>query len=141
MSKPSRVFVAAILLLFTWMVLSGWDTDPPKARAITAVIAGFMVLLAAGLVAPTRLRIVFRVIAGIVAAAYTWYFADQLVRLIGGEPQTLRLGAPSALMAGVGLLVFAVPAFIYAVSGTTTGWLDRLLTRANGSSSNDDAVI
>lgn len=112
MSKSSRIFVAAILLLFSWMVLSGWETDPPKARAITAVVAGFMVLLAAGLVAPTRLRIVFRVIAGIVAAAYAWYFVDQLVRLIGGEPQQLRLGAPSALMAGVGLLVFAVPAFI-----------------------------
>jgi hypothetical protein len=141
MSRPSRFFLAAVLVLFTWMVLSGWESDSTRARAISGVIAAFMIVLAAGRVAPTRLRIALRVVAGVVALTYGWYFCSELVALVGGESQPIRLGMPSAVMAGVGFIVLGVPALVFALGGVTVGWVDRLLRRARGEPRSDDPAL
>ncbi len=141
MSRASRFVLAAVLFLFTWMVLSGWETDSVQARAVSAVIAAFMIVLAAGLLAPTRLRIAFRLVAGVVALTYAWYFGAELFALLGGEAQPIRLGMPSALMAGLGFIVFGVPALVFALGGVTVGWVDRLLRRARGEPRSDEPAI
>jgi hypothetical protein len=141
MSRPSRFFLAAVLVLFAWMVLSGWESDSRQARAISAAIAAFMIVLAAGLVAPTKLRIAFRGVAGVIALTYAWYFGSELIALVGGESQPIRLGMPSALMAGLGFIVFGVPALVFALGGVTVGWVDRLLRRARGEPKSDDPAL
>ncbi len=140
MSRPSRYILASVLVLFTWMVLSGWETDSSKVRAMDATVAAFMLLLALGVLAPRRLNVALRIVAGMVAVAYGAYFCGEVWALMNGEHQLVRLGVPSALMAGVGLLIFGVPALIYAIGGVTVGWLARLFARARGESASDDAA-
>jgi hypothetical protein len=141
MSRASRYVLAAVLSLFAWMMLSGWETDSAQARAISAVIAAFMIVLAAGLLAPTTLRLAFRLVAGVVALTYAWYFGSELFALFRGESQPIRLGMPSALMAGLGFIVFGIPALVFALGGVTVGWVDRLLRRARGEPRSDDPAI
>ena len=129
MSRGSRVVLILALLLFSWMALSGWATDPPRVRLFSAVFAAFMLMLAAGIAAPTRLRVLFRIVAGTVALVYGWYVVVEVRALLGGEAQNIRLGSPSAVMAGLGFLVFGVPALVYALGGVTTGWVDRAFRR------------
>jgi hypothetical protein len=138
MSRPSRYILAAVLVLFTWMVLTGWDADSGKVRALDATLAAFMLLLALVVLAPRRLNIALRVVAGMVAVGYLAYFCGEVWALINGERQVIRLGAPSALMAGFGLLIFGVPALIYALGGVTLGWVARLFARAGSESAPDD---
>jgi hypothetical protein len=138
MSRSSRYILAAVLVLFTWMVLSGWDGDSDKVRAIDATVAAFMLLLALGVLAPRRLNVALRIVAGMVAAGYLAYFCGEVWALINGEHQVVRLGAPSALMASVGLLIFGVPALIYALGGVAIGWVARLFARARGEAASDD---
>lgn len=141
MSRPSRFILAAVLVLLAWMVLSGWETDTPKARVFSAVFAAFMLILALGLAAPSRFGIAFRIVAGVVAVAYTWYFVSEVLALLRGANQPLRMGQPSALMAGIGLLIFGVPALVFALSGVNTGWVARLLRRARGEQEVDDRDV
>jgi hypothetical protein len=138
MSRPSRYILAAILAAFTWMVLIGWDTDTGRVRAMDAGFAAFMLLLALGVLAPHRLKFTLRIVAAVVAVAYLTYFCSEVWPLLNGERQPIKLGAPSALMAGVGLLIFGVPALIFALGGVNVGWVARLFARARGESAPDD---
>jgi len=138
MSRLSRYILAAVLVLFSWMVLSGWDGDSRKVRAVDAALAAFMLLLALGVLAPRRLNVALRIVAAMVAVGYFAYFCGEVWALINGEHQVIRLGGPSALMAGVGMLIFGVPALIYALGGVTTGWVARVFARARGESASDD---
>lgn len=58
---------------------------------------------------------------------YIIYFDTELLALLRGEPQKFQPGRPSALMAGFGILMWAIPLFVYTVSGRTRGerrWAD-----------------
>jgi hypothetical protein len=129
MSRPARWILIAFLLLFAWMMVSGWHRDPPRVRAMTAVFAGLMVLFALGIAWPSRFMLALRVVAASVAIAYLIYFVSEVRDLLRGEDQHLRPGRPSALLAGIGLLVYGVPAIIFAL-GTTRVGVFRLLDRA-----------
>jgi hypothetical protein len=120
-------------VFFIWMVLSGWDTDTTKARIISAAVAGFMLLLVLGLVAPNRFVVALRVAAGMVALLYFGYFLTYVASLLRGERQEIRVGQPSALMAGIGLLIYGVPALIFAFGAERVG-LARLFGRASAES-------
>jgi hypothetical protein len=135
MSRGSRIVLIVTMLLFSWMTLSDWRDDTPKARAIEVALVLVMLLLAIGFAFPKRAVLAFRVVAGSVAALYLWYTIIEITSLLRGEPQQLRFGQPSATMAVIGLLVFGVPAFVFAFGGVTTGWLDRLLRRMRDSNS------
>lgn len=139
MSRGSRIVLIVTLLLFSWMTLSGWADDTPKARAITVAIVVVMLLLAFGFAFPTRAILAFRIVAGTVAALYLWYTVVEIASLLRGEPQQLRMGQPSATMAVIGLLVFGIPAFVFAFGGVTVGWPDRLLRRMRGGGDEDDS--
>ena len=120
------------------MTLSGWGTDSPRVRAISVLLASLMVIGAAGAVASNRLRWALHIVAGAVAMGYVWYFVDEVAALLRGEPQPIRMGQPSAVMAGIGLIVFAIPLGVFAVSGVRVGpfgW--RLSKRREDSDSSD----
>ena len=138
MSRPARWILAAVLLAFAWLVLSGWASDTPRVRAISAVIAGLMVLGAAGAVAPTRLAWALHIVAGAASLGYIVYFVTEVVDLVRGEPQPLRLGQPSAVMAGIGLIVFAIPLGVFAVSGVRVGPFGWRLPDRGAKPRNDD---
>ena len=55
------------------------------------------------LAAPTRFLLAFRIVAGVVALTFAVYFVAELLALLRGVPQPIRIGTPSALMAGLGL--------------------------------------
>jgi hypothetical protein len=126
-SRGPRWILAIALVLFAWMTLSGWESDTPRVRAISAVMAGLMVLGAAGAVSPQRFVWALHIVAGAVALGYTWYFVEQVVALLGGEAQSIRFGRPSAVMAGIGMIVFAIPLGVFAVSGVRVGPFGRRL--------------
>jgi hypothetical protein len=125
MSRGARWTIIAFLLLFTWMILAGWSTDTPKQRSWEAGIAAFMLVLALGLAAPGRFRWALRLVAGVVALGYFIYFVTEVVELLRGEPQPLSLGRPNATAAGLGLLIYGVPALVYALGAERVG-LGRL---------------
>ena len=116
-STPLRIGFAAALACFAWLMLSTWRTDTPSVRGASSMMAALALLVAVGIAAPTRGRIALRIGAGVIGTAYVVYFAVELWQLLRGESQRLRPGEPSALMAGIGLLVYAVPMLIFAVAG------------------------
>lgn len=101
-------------------------TDPNVV--LYAIVLGLLaVTFAVGLLFPGRRRIALRVVAGAVVLLYIIYFDAELVALLRGEPQKFQPGRPSALMAGFGILMWAIPLFIYTVTGRTRGerrWAD-----------------
>ncbi|MDB4908068.1 MAG: hypothetical protein JWO05_2852 [Gemmatimonadetes bacterium] len=130
MSRGARWFLACVILLLMWMTLAGWDSDSTKARVWSVAIAGFMGLIVIGLLAPKRALLAFRLTAGLVALGYLGYFISEVVQLLRGDQQQLRVGRPSALMAGLGLLVYGVPALIFALGAKRVG-LARLFGAGN----------
>ena len=116
-SPVLRGILIAFLLLFSGMLLSSWSTDTLVQRIASAIVAGLMLLFALGLLAPRRLGWIFRVLAGVVFLVYLAYFGHQLWRLLSGDAQSFSPGRPSALMAGLGLLILGVPCLVFALSG------------------------
>jgi hypothetical protein len=94
-----------------------------------------MLTLVAGLLAPTRLRLAFRVLAGAIGMGYAAYLVSELWSLLRGDVQPLAFGRPSALMAGLGFVVFGIPALVFAFSGQLVGLARRF--RAVDKRSND----
>ena len=98
-----------------WLLLSGWESDSPRDRLVDVLVSTVALLLAAGVTFPNRSHGPFRLVAGIVGSAYALYFADELIGLVRGKPQTLRIGEPSALMAGLGFLIIGAPLLVFAL--------------------------
>jgi hypothetical protein len=121
MSRGARWIVVVFILLFVWMTLAGWQSDTPRARFFSALFAAFMLVLALGVAAPSRFLIALRIIAGIVAVAYLLYFVTQVAALLSGDEQHFQIGRPSAVMAGIGLFVYGVPAIIFALGTERVG--------------------
>lgn len=121
MSRTSRFVLILFLFLFAWMVLSDWSTDSVRMRAINSVISALMMTFAIGLAAPSRFILALRFVAGAIGIAYLLYFAGEVWALLSGQSQPIRAGQPSVLMAGFGLLVFGIPALIFAFSGSHVG--------------------
>src|SRR6187399_2529839 len=125
MSRGARWVLIAFLLLFTWMVQAGWATDTHKQRIGDSLVAGFMLVLALGLAAPRRFLWALRLAAGAVFVTYALYFVTEVIKLLGGESQPLGVGRPSATTAGLGLLIYGVPALVFALGAERVG-LGRL---------------
>ncbi len=121
MSRGARWTIVAFLAGFTWMVLAGWETDTPTQHLWDVGFAAFMFLLAIGLIAPTHSRWALRAVAGIVGAGYLVYFASETINLLRGERQVLRLSQPSATTAGLGFLIYGIPAVVYALGAERVG--------------------
>ena len=118
-SVPIRIVLILALIWFVWVILATWATDLPTARTVEAILASLCVFLIIGLAAPTRAFWALRLAAGIIGIGFVAYFAAELTSLMRGERQELRVGQPSAIMAGLSLVVYAVPCLIFAASGFT----------------------
>ena len=111
LSTTSRIVLILALLGFVWMVNAG-PADPTDApttsqRVVGIIVSSVALLFALGLAFPRRGRVATRIVAGCVVLAYLAYFVTELISLLRGEPRPFRRGEPSALMAGIGLLVWA----------------------------------
>jgi len=120
LSSPTlRAILALALLAFAAFCLQIAWTEGGPGTWLLIVMALVSVTFVVGLVVPCRQRIALRLVAGAVVLGYVAYFGMELVALFRGETQSLRVGGPSALMAGVGLLVWGVPLLVYTLSGRT----------------------
>jgi len=140
MSRGARSIIVAFILLFIWMTLAGWESDSPQTRLLSGLFSAFMLVLALGVAAPSRFLIALRTVAGTVAVVYLVYFVTQLAALLRGEEQHFQRGRPSALMAGIGLLVYGVPAIIFAL-GTERVGLARFFRPRDAASEDDDRAV
>ena len=113
-----RTFLVLALAGLTWMLLAGWATDSPRDRLMEASISAVVALGAIGIALPARAAWALRFVAGIVGVVYLLYFGAELWSLVSGQRQILRLGEPSATMAGLGLLFIGLPLLVFALSGT-----------------------
>jgi MFS family permease len=119
-SRFLRAVLVAALLGFVALLVAGWSPDDtPTARAVGVGLVLLALTFAVGVIAPGRRRLALRIVAGVVVAFYLAYFGTYAWRLARGEPQPFVFGQPSALMAGIGLLVWGVPLLVYALSGRT----------------------
>ena len=116
-SVPIRIALILALSWFIWVILGTWEADSQTARGVESVFSTLCLFLIVGFLAPNRAVWALRIAAGIIGAGYVAYFLSQLASLLHGERQELRVGQPSATMAGFGLLIYAVPCLIFAVSG------------------------
>ena len=131
MSRPARWILVAFIVLLSWMTLSGWAESSTSERVFAAAFAGFMLTIAFGLAAPRHSVVAFRVVAGVVAVGFIAYFGSELVALLRGARQPIAVGRPSALMAGLGLLVWGVPALVFAVGGVPVGIARLVMPRTS----------
>ena len=132
MSRGARWTIIAFILLFAWMLLSSWSADSSRQRVVESGLIAFMFVLALGLAAPGRFRWALRVAAGMVAVGYLAYFIVEVTGLFRGDSQPLSLNRPNATAAGIGLLVYGVPALVFALGAERVG-LARLFGRRPGS--------
>jgi hypothetical protein len=139
-SRGARWTLVAFILLFVWMTLAGWETDSPRARLIAGLFSAFMLVLALGVAAPSRFLIAIRIVAGTVAIVYLLYFLVELSALLRGEQQHFQKGRPSALMAGLGLLIYGVPAIIFAL-GTERVGIARFFGSRDAVPEDDDRAV
>jgi len=114
-----RVVVVAALLGGVWLILAGWELDSPRVRFFDASISAVVLLLALGLAFPRRALWALRVVAGAIGLLYLVYFGLELRGLLAGHAKPIRLGQPSATMAGLGLLIIGIPMLVFALSGTS----------------------
>lgn len=126
-----RWVLVGFLLLFTWMMLFGWETATHTQRVGDAVFSAFMLVLALGVAAPTRFVWALRVTAAAVFVAYAIYFIAEVVRLLDGGHQRFALNTPSATTAGIGLLVYGIPALVFALGAERVGLARLFRTRSD----------
>ena len=134
-----RAVLVAALLGAVWLILAGWSTDSPRDRVIDASISTVVLLLALGTVLPVRAAWALRVVAGVVGVAYVLYFGSELWSMLRGKTQSFRIGEPSTLMAGLGLLIIGIPMLVFAFAGVGVGILEHLMRRGRGESRIDTA--
>jgi Regulator of ribonuclease activity B len=112
------VLVLALLSFGAFCLQIGWS-EGGSGTWLLLVLALASVTFAIGLAFPGRRRIALRLVAAGVVVLYLVYFGAEFVSLLRGTAQQTRIGQPSALMAGAGLLVWGVPLLIYTLSGRT----------------------
>jgi hypothetical protein len=118
-SRLLRAVVIALLLGGVWLILAGWSTDSPQDRFVEVCISAVVLLFALFLALPSRAGWALRIVAGAIGLIYVWYFGTELWGLVGGHAKPIRLGQPSATMAGLGLLIIGIPMLVFALSGTS----------------------
>ena len=64
-----------------------------------------------------------RILAAMVAMTCIWYFVYEVVDLVRNGEQRIRIGEPSAVMAGIAMIVFGIPALALAVGGEWVTWV------------------
>ena len=112
------VLVLALLAFAAFGLSTAW-TEGGEGTALLVGISLAALTFAVGLVFPGRRRIALRLVAGAVVAMYLVYLGGELWGLLRGEAQAVRIGRPSALMAGVGVLIWGIPLLVYTLSGRT----------------------
>jgi hypothetical protein len=137
MSRGARWTIIAFILLFGWMLLSDWSADSSRQRVVESGLIAFMLALALGLAAPGRFRWALRVAAGMVAVGYFAYFVSEVFGLLRGDAQELSVNRPNATAAGVGLLLYGVPALIFALGAERVG-LARLFGQRSGNGQDEE---
>jgi len=120
-SRGARWTIIAFLVLFTWMIFSGWSTDTSAQRGFEIGLGAFLLALALGLAAPSRFLWALRLVAGTVAVGYFGYFAFEVIQLLRGEKQPFSLARPNATAAGLGLLIYGIPALVFALAAERVG--------------------
>jgi hypothetical protein len=116
----SRYLRAALVILLVAMIfvfLSDWSTASRQVRIASVALSAILALFAVGIATQGRAMWALRVSAGTIGLGYLVYFFAELRALLHGEPQRLEPGQPSATMAGLGVIVYAVPFLIFAISG------------------------
>ena len=124
-----RAVLISALAGGVWLILSGWSTDSPRDRFIDASISLVALLLAIGVALPERAFWALRIVAGAVGIAFLAYFGWELWAFLQGQKQTVRLGEPSIVMAGLGLVVIGLPMLLFALGGIGSQFLRHLLGR------------
>jgi hypothetical protein len=112
------VLVLALLAFAAFCLFSVW-TEGGQGSALLVGLSLLALTFAVGLVFPGRRRIALRLVAASVVALYLAYLGVELWQMLRGEAQEVQIGQPSALMAGVGVLVWGIPLLIYSLSGRT----------------------
>ena len=132
-SRVLRWIVAAASLLSAAFMAWLWHTDPSGSPLVTFIVIGIMLLLAVAMAVPRRVRWPLRLIAGVIGGSYALYFTMEAVLLFRGQRQPLSLGQPSATMAGIALVIWAIPMLVFAI----TGRLPRQHRRAESASARE----
>ncbi len=115
-----RYFRAALVIVLVAMMfvfLSDWSTASRQVRIASVALSAILALFAVGIATQGRAMWALRASAGIIGSAYLVYFFAELRALLHGEPQRLAPGQPSATMAGLGVVIYAVPFLVFAISG------------------------
>ena len=131
MGRFSRWTVIGFILLFTWMLLSGWETESPRGKLGVAVLVAVTLTLAVGLAKPGRFLIALRMVTGTVAIGCLYYAISEIIDLLTHGPQPVAVGQPSAVMSMLAVIVWGIPCAVFAIAGVPTGvW--RVLQRDHG---------
>ena len=136
-SRSLRIVLLVALLGGVWLMLAGWATDSPRDRFVNASISAVVLLFALGIALPARASWAFRIVAAVIGLTHLAYFGSESWGLLRGRPQHLRVGQPSALMAGLGLLVIGVPSLLFALSGSGWGFWHRFTGDKRGNPDDD----
>lgn len=116
-NKLIRFILVTLLLGFISIMLLDWKTQLPSTRFAVVIVVGFATLLAAGLVLSNRDQRPLRLVAGIISLGYITLFLVEMLSFIRGKPQQLRFGESSLAAALIGLVVYALPLMLFALSG------------------------
>lgn len=116
-SRALRWIVAAVALLSASFMAWLWHADPSGSPIVTFVVIGVMVLLAVAMLVPRRVRWPLRLVAGVIGGSYVVYFTLEAVLLLRGQRQPLTLGEPSTAVAGLALVIWAIPMLVFAITG------------------------
>jgi hypothetical protein len=114
-----RWTLTPVLIAFAvWIPLAAPELDGTKLLLVSGLVAAALALLA-GLWLPERFgRVAFRLLAGLVFAAYAAYFLVEYISWQRGAPVWAgRRSQPSLLSALMGLVAIGLPALLYAWKG------------------------
>ena len=114
------VLVLALVGFAAFAIDLVWE-DGGKEQGSTLMVGLALLALTAavGFAFPGRRRIALRAVGAVIVLVYVAYFGVELVALLRGEKQPLNIGEPSAIIAGLGVLIWGVPLLVYALSGRT----------------------
>lgn len=101
------------VLVFAILMAIGRPEDTPTQRAGSMVVALLAVLLLLGLASPLRFRWAARMVTGAVFLIYLAFVCLEAWRAI----QLRSVAGTSLVLALVGMLVWGIPALVFALSG------------------------
>ena len=101
------------VLVFAILMAVGRPEDTPTQRAGSMVVALLAVLFLLGLASPRRFRWAARTVTGAVFLIYLAFVCVETWRAV----QLRSLAGTSLVLALIGMLVWGIPALVFALSG------------------------